>query len=220
MKKCFFVFALNFLIVSSGLSQLLLGVKAGYASAGVNTQTDGKKSVNGLMVGGIINYELNDNFSLQLEGLYLKKGGGFGITINKLNYSEYLEMNVLEVPLSLKLTTGASKAKFIANLGPYLGINMNGSFVTEDSSVKTKSKANFDFFDSDGRKYNKFDIGFNLGIGMSIDLPGGKLFFEGRYGIGMKNWYKHESRKLTTAEEIKHRVVSISMGYIHQFTFK
>jgi hypothetical protein len=219
MKNIFLLLFILIVTVSTSLSQQLsLGAKLGYCSAGINKSEAGKQSVNGPVVGGVINLSFNKLFSLQLEGNYQLKGGGYGFKISGKKYSDYFKFKTIEFPLLAKFTIGEKKVKFIGLMGPYVGytLNIERRFQDPDAGVNTTTHYdNYTFFDNDGVKSNRFDAGFAIGTGFSIDLGKGRLFVEGRYTIGVAKWFKLNPMTFSNKQlnDLSHRAMTISVGY-------
>jgi hypothetical protein len=198
--------------------EISIGAKVGYSSAGLNKSVAGKKSVNGPLVGGIISVEFTKSFSLQVEGNYQLKGGGYGFKYGGKNYFDYFKFKVLEFPLLAKFTMGESKVKFIALIGPYVGYTLNIERRFEDPSKglnETTRYDNFTFFNEEGIKSNRLDIGFAVGTGFSVEIGKGKMFMEARYTPSLTKWFDLEFVNYTTIniKDLSHRAVSINAGY-------
>lgn len=212
-KLLFFpLFLLTLISVGQTLS---VGPRIGYASSGMSRQETGKLPVNSILAGGIVDFSFNELFSLQLEAYYLEKGGGYGFRLNGVNYSDYFTFKVVEFPLLAKFTVGNTKAKLILLGGPYLGYVTGGKWVYEDDLESyTEELTNFTFYDVDGIKTNRLDIGFQIGGGMSTGIGKGKLLLELRYGVGLTEWFKFETGQHYNMDDLNHRTFAITAGYI------
>jgi|SRR5688572_23575858 len=130
----------------------------------------------GFVGGAYFQHNVSRNFGLRVEALYYMKGAAgdsadFDVTL-KLDYVEFPVLLVGRIPLS-------ETARLNLFGGPTL-------------SLKTKSEIEVSAFGltfnediEDG--INGFDFGLTFGAGLSFDLGGAVLGFDGRYGFGLSN---------------------------------
>ncbi len=92
----------------------------------------------GFTVGILGNYKINNNFSIQPEILYSKKGSNFKefeysldvLDLTKLNLDMYVQTTWIEIPI---LAMYHINNNFTIFGGPYLGIYLDGKLVAEPS---------------------------------------------------------------------------------------
>ncbi len=177
-------FTLIFIIISSlSFSQdLSFGIKGGvtntYISNPVFYSSTDYNHRNGVIVGGLINYSLNKNFSLQGEVLYSQKGyyhTGVGLVPNPSGHYLY-NYNYIDVPVLFKM-------KFGDKVNPFLMAGVAPSF---NVSVKQGFKDNLNGNDF----VNKFDLGFVISGGADINITDKlALILEGRATLGLLKVY-------------------------------
>ncbi len=144
----------------------------------------------GYMGGLVFNIGLTKSFSIQPEVLYSQQG------LNITSGTDYFKgkIDIVNVPLLLKLAFGSPNMKFFINAGPYIGYKLSQKSETSLSGTKMSDKIDFiTDYGPDGIKSNMFDFGGIGGAGLQFSLGGPLLVLEGRYQYGMAdpNLYKN-----------------------------
>lgn len=140
------------------------------------------KNLPGYMGGLVINLGLSKALSIQPEVLYSQQGVQIG------EGDDFIKgkVNVVNVPLLIKVAFGSPKIKFFINAGPYIGYKLSQSSELSIGGTVTKESEEFvTEYDSDGLKDNLFDFGAIGGAGFQFNLGGPLLVLEGRYQYGM-----------------------------------
>ena len=188
MKKSLYIVVALFVITMTAPVQaqkLYAGVLGGSNSADLdikfadNTITDYEILSRTLFsAGGFIGVYFNKYLSVQLEPMFVAKGGVFRL---RSTQDLRIKSNQIELPLILKAEFGDMIKPFILG-GGFL------SFVL-DASIETEMAGKL--WEGDLAKVlNSTELGVMLGAGISIPLWQGLLFAEGRYALGLTNLNK------------------------------
>ncbi|MVN77882.1 outer membrane beta-barrel protein [Hymenobacter sp. HMF4947] len=149
MKKVFLSIGLIAGISCAAQAQgVKFGVKAG-ASLTDLTNGDGNAYKFGFNGGVLANFGFNDMISIQPEVLYSMKG-----TKNKDNSDNRINMNYIDVPVLVKVATGATGLFFEA--GPQVGFLASAKYKV--------SGADFDVKDA----FKSVDFGYAAGLGFQV----------------------------------------------------
>jgi opacity protein-like surface antigen len=178
------IFTLIFIIIStlSFGQDFSFGIKGGYTNTYISNPAFYSSTEfnhrNGFIAGGLINYSLNKNFSVQGEVLYSQKGyyhTGVGLVPNPSGNYLY-NYNYIDVPVLFKM-------KFGDVVNPFLMTGIAPSF---NVSVKQGFKDNL--FTND--YVNKFDLGFVISAGADINITDKlAIILEGRATLGLLKVY-------------------------------
>jgi len=187
MKKIFLFFVVLCLIGINSFAQLSGGLKAGLNLATQKWELSGESDkVRGTSfhVGGYLNQELGNAFSLQPELLY-----------NSLKFSESGDdMTLSYLSLPLMFVYGFSDERFNLQAGPQMGFLI----ATDPSEIK------------DEDIYKGTDISLNVGAGGNFD----KFNITVRYCIGLSNSDNLIGKTLGISDlSIKNSNFQISMGF-------
>jgi len=171
------IFTLTF--ITNVYSQIDVGIIGGINIASFDADADiTSKWLWG--AGIVLSYKLSDNFSLQAEPMYLKKGG---VQEQKGDDPKItVDQSFLEIPLLAKYNFG-KETKFYLLAGPSIGYlltseleaDLNGFLFTADMEKLTET----------------IDIGICLGGGVSIPIETNTLFFQVEYTYGLTNLAKN-----------------------------
>ena len=162
------------------------GAKAGvnFASLNGDEDFDGRTS---FFVGGAVEFEISESFSLQPELLYSSQGA-------KSSFSDEgdltIKLDYLNIPIMAKyyVTEGLS-----IEAGPQVGFLLS-------------AKAEFDSDSEDIKdELNSVDFGLNFGLGYKLDSG---LNFGARYNLGLSNIPDSDG-----GGDLKNGVFQISVGY-------
>ena len=189
MKK---ILLTAFAVAAFGVTQaqeMSFGAKAGLniANLGADAETDG--SLVGFHVGGVAEFPISENFSIQPELLYSMQGA-------KVVFVD--EFDVMEADLKLSYINVPIMAKYYVmeglslEVGPQIGFLMSAK--VDDEDVK------------DG--YKSIDFGLNGGVGYKTEMG---LFFQARYNAGLAAI--NEEFEGDGGAKVTNNVVSFSVGY-------
>jgi hypothetical protein len=131
-------------------------------------------------VGAVMGLNLNQNFSLQLEPMYLQKGG---VLLQEPPDTEEItfKMSFIEVPLLLKVQFGDQIRPYIMG-GPTVGFLLSSKLESEIGGLLFKGDVK--------HITRKVDFGVGLGAGVSIPLGSSNIFLDGRYTLGLTDLNK------------------------------
>ena len=195
MKKLLLPFVLVFIITFSApvlAQRTYVGVFGGANFADLkinfanNTITDYDVQSRTLFgVGGFFGIYLNDYLSIQLEPMFLEKGGVF--TQASLPDMR-IKSNQLELPLILKAGIGETIRTYFIG-GVFLSFVLDATLETELAGISLEGDLT--------EILNKTEFGAIFGAGISIPLWKGSAFIEGRYALGFTNLNKGGNLNLT-----------------------
>jgi Outer membrane protein beta-barrel domain len=130
-------------------------------------------------VGGVVDLRLNENFSLYMQPMYLRKGALVKDLQDNIEFP--FTFAFLELPVFLK-------AEFGSAVRPYL---MAGSTVGYLLSADVEGKYSGITFKGDMKEVTEsLDFGLGFGAGVSYPLSTVSIFVEGRYTLGLLNMQK------------------------------
>jgi hypothetical protein len=164
-------------------------------------------------VGGFFGIYLNDYLSIQLEPMFLEKGGVFTQTSLP---DMRIKSNQLELPLILKAGIGETIRTYIIG-GVFLSFVLDATLETELAGISLEGDLT--------EILNKTEFGAIFGAGISIPLWKGSAFIEGRYALGFTNLNKGGNLNLTDGnlvvagiqtdpqDEISTMGIQIMLGY-------
>ena len=194
MKKIILSLALLAGIASTASAQtgLKVGLKGGFnGSTFSGTDSKGSNYKAGFAAGGLLNYGLSDNLSLQLELLYSQKGAardydnGAGKT-----YTAKSTLGYIDIPLLVKYNIGEDGKGLFFEVGPQGSLIVNQRSFTEDSGG---SQIGSSITTTDA--FNKVTIGYVGGIGYQIT---GGLGIGLRYTGDISQVYKDGGKDVST----------------------
>ena len=180
-----------------------LGVKGGLTFAAIRgAMSDLRDSRVGFCAGGFIARDLGNLSMLQLEALYISKGGKDADALDAL--AETVTINYLEIPLLAKLIIPTTKKKpsYFAGeeglrpniyVGPFVAFKLNNYDNITDSDFKVKD----------------FDYGIAFGGGFDVDVYTGKIVMDIRYTLGLKKIADYDSNP-----DFKNGVMMMMVGYL------
>jgi hypothetical protein len=191
MKKILLVIAMVAASFTANAQEVHFGVKAGLNLANLNGDDLDFDLRTSFHVGGIIEFELSDKFSLQPELMYSAQGAKRSINIQGTDVDYTAKVDYLNIPVIAKyyVIEGLS-----LEAGPQIGVNIvseekvevNGMSETEDLEVKS------------------IDFGLNFGVGYKLENG---LNFGARYNLGLTDIPDEGNG------EIKNGVFQLSVGY-------
>ncbi len=200
-----------FVVLPTYAQQYYAGVVGGVNIAGMDLNDNGldrEISTRYLVgLGGVFGVSLSKNVSLQLEPMYLQKGG----ILEQYAPSPdlFIKSSFLEVPLFLKITFGENIRPYIL-AGPTVGFLLNSEIKGEVSGLTFKADLN--------NILKRIDFGIGLGAGVSFPLGKGSVFLEGRYTFGLSNINKggtveFESGSIAITDEVEEQDELSTKGF-------
>lgn len=168
--------------------------------------------------GVVAEYALSDQFALQTELNFLKKGFTtkanldntelFGLQLPVGARAE-TKFSYVEVPLLAKYTFGTGGLQAYVTAGPTVGYATSGR-------IDTKARVLVDInlgsmpINLDNINYERFEIGATAGAGVSLETSIGKFFADARYMQGFTELYNFP----LIDEKIKNKGVGINFGLL------
>jgi hypothetical protein len=160
-------------------------------------------SMTAFLVGGFVNIQFNEKFSLQPELLYIRKGGQQDLEVNTtllgfvpadLSGTIKWKLDYVEIPVLLKVmipTEGSIKPSFYA--GPALSFAVSSNLGLEIMGVSE----DFDI----SSFVSSIDFGLVFGGGLDIDLsPSNFIVIDARYELGLSDWTDEPLLDLVTVK--------------------
>jgi hypothetical protein len=204
MKKSILVISAVLALAATGTAQNInFGIKAGLTHNTLNFKIEAEEteaklegSNAGFYVGGIANFKLSENFSLQPNLLFVMKGGRLSMDgDNKLTSFH------IDLPVNFLYTANG----FFIGAGPNFSYALSGK-------VKANDEESVDIFDKEEASYfylKKFELGANVLMGYTF--PNG-LVISASYTPGIANiaGYKDEDVEMTA----HNKSFGISIGYM------
>lgn len=140
----------------------------------------------GFTVGAFGNYKLSDNFSLQPEIIFSRKGSNFDkfefvmddLKFDDLSLDMYIESNWIEIPVLLLYQIND---KFTLFGGPYIGFYLSGTLVAEPSVSIFAIDLEYDI---DAEDLTLPDYGIVLGAKYNLTEI---LVIQGRWEYGIQD---------------------------------
>jgi hypothetical protein len=223
MKKLLLPFVSVFIITFSApvvAQKMYAGVLGGPNFADLNidfvdvTHTDYEVLSRTLFgVGGFVGINLNEFLSIQLEPLFIKKGGLYKEpSIPDMRITS----NQIDIPLVLKAGIGENIQPYLLG-GVFLSFVLDATLEIELAGISLEGDLT--------EILNKTEFGALFGAGISIPLWKGSAFIEGRYAWGFTNLNKGGNINLTNGnllvagpqidpqDEIKTMGIQIMLGY-------
>ncbi len=149
-------------------------------------------------IGGVFGLSLSKYFSIQLEPMYLQKGG----VVTDNTPPLFLKSSYLELPVFLKVIPVVVNKKLHAYLlaGPTVGLLLSSEMKGESGGLAFRGDV------KDIQR--KIELGLALGGGISLILGKGSLFVEARYTFGLTDSNKggtleFRSGSIVATEEIR-----------------
>lgn len=185
MKKII-ILSVIILIVASVQSysqNLRLGPKLGVNFANTNEDPNyNSTNRNGLILGGVMDIRISDEFYIQPEAEYIMKGNqftnGIGNTVKyKLDYIQFPVYFKFRFPIS-----GSSLHPFILG-GPSFGFNVSAESEESDRFTSVTSNISSDI--------ESIDVGIDIGGGLEFPIAGNAtMYISLMYGAGVSNVVK------------------------------
>jgi len=160
-----------FLILGTAQAQVELGAIVGLNLANVDVKPEESgvdfKIKKSFAIGGVFDYEINENFSFTATPVYITKGTKVEFPGSGIDFKvSYFEIAAL---LKFKLPTEKTRPYILAE--PSLGFLLSAK--QDDEDVKDDFK--------------NMDFSLNIGAGLSIPVNNNTIFIEFRYAFGLNN---------------------------------
>jgi len=189
MKKFLLIF-LTIILVSTthayGFKFMAGGHLSKYAVEPEGAGVEWKNKM-GFLVGGGIELFSVPYISLEIEGLYFRKGSKVEIIGVEGDYT----LDVISI-------TPLVRVKFLPGPSPYVLGGGEFSYILthklDDVDIKNTTKS--------------IDYGVIFGAGYEMSMPGASLFFEGRYHLGLNNILKDPA----PGESLKTKALVVIVG--------
>ncbi len=204
MKKLVLL-SIILLSVISVNAQIRFGVKAGgnFSNLYTNERSQGLNSDQykgrfSYHFGAMMEYSLNEMFSIQPELMYLNHGANLKSDNSFLMKDGHITLNSLQLPLNVKAKFNVGNNKLFIYTGPYLSYHMYGKArgKIDGSSVDQK-------LFSKGSDMKRWDYGIGLGVGMEVN----KFVFVLGNQYGLKDISGSADGKMKTGN------ITLSAGY-------
>jgi len=170
----------------------------------------------GAMWGAYLRRNFSDVFALQVEGLYMEKGGAgtvYGtIDIDVPNSGTFpgdftgeatVSLDYIEVPVLAVFTfpsDDAGKVLLTASGGVYFATKTKSEIRLQgDATVRLPDLSNRVYPVDETRQIDtvrRYDIGGLIGIGVEVGLSKVRLLFDGRYEFGLVNIDETDERSI------------------------
>ncbi|MBL7971290.1 MAG: PorT family protein [Prolixibacteraceae bacterium] len=195
---------LTFLLVFTLFAQFanaqVFGIKGGMNVASMTFSSSGMdfspKSIIGLQIGPVAEFELQESLYFNTGLLYSLKGYKIKMDFMGENVDVTSKLNYLEVPLNFAYKFETSEtSKFFVQAGPYLGYALSGKSKGDGESVDIE-------FGDGGMK--RFDLGVGIGLGLEF----GPLVPSVSYQLGLANLSDDSDVK------VKNQVFQVSVAYM------
>jgi opacity protein-like surface antigen len=145
------------------------------------------KNKTGFLIGGGIELFSGPYISLEIEGLYFRKGSKVEIIDVEGDYT----LDVISVPAFVKVKILPGPSPYVIGGGEFSYI-LTHKLEEEDKKEETKS----------------FDYGLIFGAGYELSMPGASLYVEGRYHLGVANILKDPA----PGESLKTKALVVIVG--------
>jgi hypothetical protein len=189
MKKSMRLLSVIFALCVQTVNAQTFGIKGGVNIANLSFSSGGMgvspKSLTGLHIGPVADFELKEKLHFNTGLLYSLKGASPTMLAD-------IKIDYIDVPLNLAyLFPINKKSDFFIQAGPYLGYGMYANAGT------------LDLFSIDGG-LKRFDYGLGFGTGVQF----GSIVTSVNYELGLANldW--------SNSEETKNKVFQISLAYM------
>jgi hypothetical protein len=198
MKKIILIVCVAVLGVVSAKAQLSYGVTAGLATSSATGDVDKAAYKLGFHVGALLDYAINDQFSIIPELLFTQRGYKIDEDYSKLT----LNLNYLQIPVNAAYKFSLpNESKLLVFAGPYVGYALSGK-VSPEKGDSHKIKIG----SGDNDEVKALDLGFNIGVGYQYE----KIFFKLQYNLGFSNIANTENDDYS----VKNVNIGVTVGYI------
>lgn len=224
---------LAILFFSTAYSQVSIGIRTGYTSAGMDIKGDvsaylgdvpgDAETFHGWHLDFLINIPLQHGLYLQPVIRYVTKGTRFdGRTPIKdqvvpsvfMQRANKLQLNYLELPLNLVYKLPVGPGSLVAGLGPYVACGLKGHYefnVVQNGQTVMKHEKPVDFSRSRSNSNNEvlrmypWDAGANFTLGFEFKSG---ITIGANYSLGMTDVDRY------APSESKHHYWGLTLGFL------
>ena len=174
-----------------------------------------------LNIAAIGYFEIGPYFAIQPEILYNRKGLKSRIDIMRQDTIRVLgnwnySFDYIEIPLLLKFSIKNDDFDPFLELGGYYGWMFNAT-CTEEATYGGKDILDNEFsLSKNPELFNTTEMGIKIGIGATVQITQGKLFFSVRYSQGFKNALNNTQDIDDKYNTTYNRVFQITIGYLFE----
>lgn len=191
------------LALPAGAQQYYVGAVGGLNSADMDLvyatgedQVTASRTVLG--IGGIFGLRLNKNVCLELQPLYLQKGGTD--KADQVNPDIEWKYSFLEVPTFAKVTFGQEIRPYVM-AGPTFGFLLSAEAEGEVGGVVSGQALRT--YKADLKDVTKsLDFGLGFGAGLIVPIGANIVFVDGRYTLGLVNILQGGTIKWKLGEDV------------------
>jgi hypothetical protein len=175
------------------------GVKGGINMADLSGDVEDTEMRNGFSGGAFYGWGINEQFGIQIEGLYMAKGAkGQTDEGGHLHDAEY-KLAYIEFPILFGVNLPAGEAlSFGIFAGPTVGFNVKSEIEIEDHGTEDLSD-----------QTESFEFGATIGGGLCYKLEKMMITADVRYGIGATSILKEIEG---VSFDVKNRGIGIMAG--------
>ena len=177
MKKSFLT-VLFALFCTMGFAQLSFNVKAGLnLSSYIGENSDHSKFKPGARIGVGMEYQFSDLVSLQPSLFFSQKGAkyssGYSGSVVDADADVKINQLYLELPINVQFRFNiADNTNLVIATGPYLVYGVGGKAKFDGKAsvggININGEEKVDTISDDGLNYNRFDAGWNIGLGVEF----------------------------------------------------
>lgn len=191
-----------FLFCNYSTAQWSVGIQGGvniskYELSNKSVEVDVSNKY-GIILGGIINYDINNNFYLVSGVRYIQKGGQVKINFPGFLADNKAYFNYLEIPAYFNFSL------FESNIKPdiYAGVEFGYLLKAKSEGTVNGEKSEVDYTDD----FKKIDVALAIGLGL-------KYYVGNNISYLLKTNYSYGIKKIS--EQISTRGIHISFGILY-----
>lgn len=157
----------------------------------------------GFIGGGFVRLGLSEHLSLELDLLYVPKGGEENTDDDPSDPEDQFKVEYVEVPLLLRVALGGSAVSPELFAGPSVGFEVDctyDAFPNGESDPRPCSDL--------GIETRSVDVGVAFGAAVDVPLGAGWLVIDGRGIVGLRSIDDSEADL-----DIRNRILALMVGY-------
>ena len=200
MKKIYLVFIAILLFFSSTNAQIKIGLLGGinFSDSKQNEflYTESKSKTN-FGLGGVVDFQFTNNFSVRFEPLYIEKGS-YGEIENLEGMYARATFNIsyFELPVLFKYSVGNAVQPYMF-AGPTIGFKLDSDIMLKAGALEVGVGTN--------NIMKNIEYSFNLGAGINYKIDElATIFFEAKYVFGLTDIVKKGDFNLKIGDELEH----------------
>ncbi len=157
----------------------------------------------GFIGGASLVYRLSDRWSVQLDGLFVQKGGRENSDRDPEDPVDELRLQYVELPLLLKFALSGGRTRPELFVGPSLAFELGCTLdVFPDGSSNPADCADV------GLQTRSPDVGIAFGADVEIQLGSGHFIIDGRGIVGLRSFDDSEADL-----DFRNRILALMVGY-------